>query len=127
MMSVPDGSKRFQYLKKLLENRSSSFKKMMRLRGRLDLILTHARSVSNQDTDFSQALIPLVEVDEKLESESGDEEVEHEFSEEESGVDGFISLHVCFCFLYFHTNVTRNTENVVWRGTVIVFLSLDYY
>ena len=84
MMSVPDGSKRFQYLKKLLENRCSSFKKILRLRGRLDLILTHARSVSNQDADFSQALIPLVEVDEEPASESGDEEVGQEFSEDES-------------------------------------------
>ena len=65
MMSVPDLQKKVAYLRKLLDNRAASYKKILKLRGRLDLVLTHARSVSSQDTDVSQALTPLIEVDEE--------------------------------------------------------------
>lgn len=64
MMSVPDLQKKVTYLRKLLDNRAASYKKILKLRGRLDLVLTHARSVSSQDADVSQGLVPLVEVDE---------------------------------------------------------------
>ena len=64
MMSVPDLQKKVAYLRKLLDNRAASYKKILKLRGRLDLVLTHARSVSSQDADVSQGLMPLVEVDE---------------------------------------------------------------
>ena len=64
MMSVPDLQKKVAYLRKLLDNRAASYKKILKLRGRLDLVLTHARTVSSQDADVSQGLVPLVEVDE---------------------------------------------------------------
>lgn len=81
MMSVPDLRKKVAYLRKLLDNRAASYKKILKLRGRLDLVLSHARSVSSQDADFSQALVPLVEVDEDA-MESSDSELEDEEEED---------------------------------------------
>ena len=98
MMSVPELSRRVSFLKKLLENRAASYKKLLKLRGRLDLVLTHARSVSSQDADFSQASTPLVEVDEDaitainsdddMEEEGGEFYDDDRTSEEDSVEDG---------------------------------------
>ena len=83
MMSVPELSQRVSFLKKLLDSRAASYKKLLKLRGRLDLVLTHARSVSSQDADFSQASTPLVEVDEDaITAINSDDENDEEIDEE---------------------------------------------
>lgn len=63
-MSVPNLRRRLSLLMRLLSDRSASYKKIMRLRGRLDLVLECARSLSGNTIDFTQAQIPLVEVEE---------------------------------------------------------------
>lgn len=64
LMSVPNLRRRLSLLMRLLSDRSASYKKIMRLRGRLDLVLECARSLSGNTIDFTQAQIPLVEVEE---------------------------------------------------------------
>lgn len=87
-MSVPELRKKLSFLRRLLDLRSSCYRRLMKLRGRLDLVLSHARSVTRDDIDFSQAQIPLLEVDEgaieEEESEEEGEEEEVEVEEENS-------------------------------------------
>ena len=85
-MSIPELRNKLSFLRRLLESRSSSYKKLMKLHGRLDLVLTHARSVTRDDIDFSKAQIPLLEVNEggyDEEDEEQDEEEQEEEMEEE--------------------------------------------
>lgn len=86
LMSIPELHKKLSFLRHLLDMRSSSYKRLMKLRGRIDLVLTHARSVTRDDIDFSKAQIPLLEVNDGTIEEEGEEsqEIEEESSEKNS-------------------------------------------
>lgn len=89
LMSVPNLRRRLSLLMRLLSDRGASYKKIMRLRGRLDLVLACARSLGGNTIDFTQAQIPLVEVEEggldtRSKSSSEEEELSDKDSEEES-------------------------------------------
>ena len=73
------------HLRHLLESRTASFKKIVRLRGRLEMLLQRAQANTQTIVDFSQAQIPLVEVYESsmIPKEKEEEEVEEEDEEEE--------------------------------------------
>lgn len=81
------------HLRHLLESRTASFKKVVRLRGRLEMLLQRAQANTQTIVDFSQAQIPLVEVyessmipkekEEEEEDEEEDEEEEEMMEEEE--------------------------------------------
>lgn len=73
------------HLRHLLESRTASFKKVVRLRGRLEMLLQRAQANTQTIVDFSQAQIPLVEVYESsmIPKEKEDEEVEEEEDEED--------------------------------------------
>ena len=81
------------HLRHLLESRTASFKKVVRLRGRLEMLLQRAQANTQTIVDFSQAHIPLVEVyessmipkekEEEEEDEEEDEEEEEMMEEEE--------------------------------------------
>ena len=73
------------HLRHLLESRTASFKKVVRLRGRLEMLLQRAQANTQTIVDFSQAQIPLVEVYESsmIPKEKEEEEVEEEEDEEE--------------------------------------------
>lgn len=73
------------HLRHLLESRTASFKKIVRLRGRLEMLLQRAQANTQTIVDFSQAQIPLVEVYESsmIPKEKVEEEVEEEEDEEE--------------------------------------------
>lgn len=83
------------HLRHLLESRTASFKKVVRLRGRLEMLLQRAQANTQTIVDFSQAQIPLVEVyessmipkekEEEEEDEEEDEEEEEMMEEEEVG------------------------------------------
>ena len=86
LMSVPNLQRRLSLLMRLLSDRSASYKKILRLRGRLDLVLACARSLTGDTIDFAQAQIPLVEVEEGVldtRTRSSSEEEEEEEEEEE--------------------------------------------
>ena len=82
LMGVPGIKKRLFLLRHLLDNRSASYKRILKLRGRLDLVLRHAQDISQNKMDFSQAQVPLVEVYESSmipkEGEEGEEEEEED-------------------------------------------------
>lgn len=84
-MSVPGCKQRLAHLRHLLESRTASFKKVVRLRGRLEMLLQRAQANTQTIVDFSQAQIPLVEVYESsmIPKEKEVEEVEEEEDEEE--------------------------------------------
>ena len=84
-MSVPGCKQRLAHLRHLLESRTTSFKKVVRLRGRLEMLLQRAQANTQTIVDFSQAQIPLVEVYESsmIPKEKEVEEVEEEEDEEE--------------------------------------------
>lgn len=84
-MSVPGCKQRLAHLRHLLESRTASFKKVVRLRGRLEMLLQRAQANTQTIVDFSQAQIPLVEVYESsmIPKEKEEEEVEEEEDEEE--------------------------------------------
>ena len=84
-MSVPGCKQRLAHLRHLLESRTASFKKVVRLRGRLEMLLQRAQANTQTIVDFSQAQIPLVEVYESsmIPKEKEDEEVEEEEDEED--------------------------------------------
>lgn len=84
-MSVPGCKQRLAHLRHLLESRTASFKKIVRLRGRLEMLLQRAQANTQTIVDFSQAQIPLVEVYESsmIPKEKVEEEVEEEEDEEE--------------------------------------------
>ena len=92
-MSVPGCKQRLAHLRHLLESRTASFKKIVRLRGRLEMLLQRAQANTQTIVDFSQAQIPLVEVyessmipkekEEEEEDEEEDEEEEEMMEEEE--------------------------------------------
>ena len=84
-MSVPGCKQRLAHLRHLLESRTASFKKIVRLRGRLEMLLQRAQANTQTIVDFSQAQIPLVEVYESsmIPKEKEDEEVEEEEDEED--------------------------------------------
>ena len=86
-MSVPGCKQRLAHLRHLLESRTASFKKVVRLRGRLEMLLQRAQANTQTIVDFSQAQIPLVEVYESsmIPKEKEVEEVEEEEDEEEAG------------------------------------------
>lgn len=94
-MSVPGCKQRLAHLRHLLESRTASFKKIVRLRGRLEMLLQRAQANTQTIVDFSQAQIPLVEVyessmipkekEEEEEDEEEDEEEEEMMEEEEAG------------------------------------------
>lgn len=73
------------HLRHLLESRTASFKKVVRLRGRLEMLLQRAQANTQTIVDFSQAQIPLVEVYESsmIPKEKEEEEVEEDEDEEE--------------------------------------------
>lgn len=73
------------HLRHLLESRTASFKKVVRLRGRLEMLLQRAQANTQTIVDFSQAQIPLVEVYESsmIPKEKEEEEVKEEDEEEE--------------------------------------------
>lgn len=84
-MSVPGCKQRLAHLRHLLESRTASFKKVVRLRGRLEMLLQRAQANTQTIVDFSQAQIPLVEVYESsmIPKEKEEEEVEEDEDEEE--------------------------------------------
>ena len=84
-MSVPGCKQRLAHLRHLLESRTASFKKVVRLRGRLEMLLQRAQANTQTIVDFSQAQIPLVEVYESsmIPKEKEEEEVEDEEDEED--------------------------------------------
>lgn len=84
-MSVPGCKQRLAHLRHLLESRTASFKKIVRLRGRLEMLLQRAQANTQTIVDFSQAQIPLVEVYESsmIPKEKVEEEVEEEEDEED--------------------------------------------
>lgn len=84
-MSVPGCKQRLAHLRHLLESRTASFKKVVRLRGRLEMLLQRAQANTQTIVDFSQAQIPLVEVYESsmIPKEKEEEEVKEEDEEEE--------------------------------------------
>lgn len=84
-MSVPGCKQRLAHLRHLLESRTASFKKVVRLRGRLEMLLQRAQANTQTIVDFSQAQIPLVEVYESsmIPKEKEVEEVKEEDEEEE--------------------------------------------
>lgn len=84
-MSVPGSKQRLAHLRHILESRTASFKKIMRLRGRLEMLLNRAQANTRTIVDFSQAQIPLVEVYESSMIPK-EEEVEEEEEEEEEDV-----------------------------------------
>ena len=84
LMGVPGIKKRLFLLRHLLDNRSASYKRILKLRGRLDLVLRHAQDISQNKMDFSQAQVPLVEVDE---DEDGDDDDDDEDENEEDEDD----------------------------------------
>ena len=88
-MSVPGCKQRLAHLRHLLESRTASFKKVVRLRGRLEMLLQRAQANTQTIVDFSQAQIPLVEVYESsmIPKEKEVEEVEEEEDEEEDEVE----------------------------------------
>lgn len=73
------------HLRHLLESRTASFKKVVRLRGRLEMLLQRAQANTQTIVDFSQAQIPLVEVYESsmIPKEKEEEEVEEDEEEED--------------------------------------------
>ena len=83
LMGVPGIKKRLFLLRHLLDNRSASYKRILKLRGRLDLVLRHAQDISQNKMDFSQAQVPLVEVYESSMIPKEDEEEEEEEEEDE--------------------------------------------
>lgn len=84
-MSVPGCKQRLAHLRHLLESRTASFKKVVRLRGRLEMLLQRAQANTQTIVDFSQAQIPLVEVYESsmIPKEKEEEEVEEDEEEED--------------------------------------------
>ena len=82
LMGVP-GIKKRLLLRHLLDNRSASYKRILKLRGRLDLVLRHAQDISQNKMDFSQAQVPLVEVYESSMIPKEEEEEEEEEEEDE--------------------------------------------
>ena len=84
LMSVPELRKKMAILYSLLSSRAASYKRIMKLYGRLDLILTHARSIGLKDVDFTQAQTPLLEVDEGGYEEEESMEEEQSNEEEDS-------------------------------------------
>ena len=91
LMSVPNLQRRLSLLMRLLSDRSASYKKILRLRGRLDLVLACARSLTGDTIDFAQAQIPLVEVEEGVldtRTRSSSEEESEDTSEDESKSEG---------------------------------------
>ena len=88
LMSVPNLRRRLSLLMRLLSDRSASYKKIIRLRGRLDLVLECARSLSGNTIDFTQAQIPLVEVEEGgLDTRTRSSSEEEESSENDSSME----------------------------------------
>ena len=83
LMGVPGIKKRLFLLRHLLDNRSASYKRILKLRGRLDLVLRHAQDISQNKMDFSQAQVPLVEVYESSMIPKEEEEEEEEEEEDE--------------------------------------------
>ena len=83
LMGVPGIKKRLFLLRHLLGNRSASYKRILKLRGRLDLVLRHAQDISQNKMDFSQAQVPLVEVYESSMIPKEEEEEEEEEEEDE--------------------------------------------
>ncbi|KAK8814339.1 hypothetical protein WA158_008201 [Blastocystis sp. Blastoise] len=53
LMSVPELSKKVEYLHRLLENRVNSFKKLQKLTGRIELIMSHVQDQENSTTSVS--------------------------------------------------------------------------
>ena len=93
LMGVPGIKKRLFLLRHLLDNRSASYKRILKLRGRLDLVLRHAQDISQNKMDFSQAQVPLVEVYESSmipKEEEEDEMVkpENEMEDDDEDEDG---------------------------------------
>ena len=83
LMGVSGIKKRLFLLRHLLDNRSASYKRILKLRGRLDLVLRHAQDISQNKMDFSQAQVPLVEVYESSMIPKEEEEEEEEEEEDE--------------------------------------------
>ena len=94
LMGVPGIKKRLFLLRHLLDNRSASYKRILKLRGRLDLVLRHAQDISQNKMDFSQAQVPLVEVYES--SMIPKEEEEEEDAEEEDGDEDMVNVDFGF-------------------------------
>ena len=88
LMGVPGIKKRLFLLRHLLDNRSASYKRILKLRGRLDLVLRHAQDISQNKMDFSQAQVPLVEVYESSMIPKEEEEEEAEEEEDDEDEDG---------------------------------------